>query len=95
MTKRTVKRRYRCTGHELIQTWSIVKRFVDGEVTLVEVEGVQLKSCAVDATVIAQVALPCLMKELCADCLKRYRKLAIVQRGFAVVSFHSGRASNA
>lgn len=89
MTKRKVKQRYRCTGHELVQTWSLAKRVVDGEVELVEIEGVQLTSCMADATVIAQVALPSLMKELCDVCLKRYRKLKIVTR--VLVELHAAR----
>jgi 3-deoxy-D-arabino-heptulosonate 7-phosphate (DAHP) synthase class II len=89
MTKRTVKQRHRCTGHELVQTWSLVKRVVDGEVELFEMEGVQLTSCMADATVIAQVALPCGMKDLCDECLKRYRTLKIVTR--VLVELHSAR----
>ncbi len=78
--KRKPRTRHRCTGHELIQTWRLVKVAVKGEVRLIEVEGVELKSCYDDATVIAQVSLPCGMKDLCDQCVKRYQELNIVTR---------------
>jgi len=62
--KRPAKRRFACEG-----------------VTLVDVgERARVQLCRADATVIAQVTLPCAMKDLCDECLKRYRKLGIVTR---------------
>lgn len=74
--KRKQKTRYWCTGVELIESTMLVKT----KEGVKEVGRVRVRRCREQATVIAQVALPVGMKELCDDCLKRYRKAKIVTR---------------
>lgn len=74
--KRKQKRRYACTGIELVTYDNIVLLKAGPQ----NQGRVRVRRCRNDATVIAEVALPCKMKELCDDCLKRYRKMKIVTR---------------
>lgn len=76
MKKSALPARRSCTGAELVSTTMLVKQ--KGEV--VEVEWVQVKLCHSDATMIAQVRLPCGSKELCDACFERYTARGIATR---------------